>query len=118
MGESMYVHVFGAYFGLSVARVLYNEHVHGSRKEGPVYHSDIFSMIGKSSQAVTDRHTHTLHINAPFCNKTKVKVNDDRVRLPTNAATLQAGGGHFLFPHSWVQRSTSSATDPGLLFCE
>ncbi|PVD27461.1 hypothetical protein C0Q70_12621 [Pomacea canaliculata] len=46
MGESMYVHVFGAYFGLSVARVLYNEHVHGSRKEGPVYHSDIFSMIG------------------------------------------------------------------------
>ncbi|KAK6172887.1 hypothetical protein SNE40_016457 [Patella caerulea] len=46
IGESMYVHVFGAYFGLAVARVLFNEEVESSNKEGSVYHSDIFAMIG------------------------------------------------------------------------
>ena len=47
IGESMYVHVFGAYFGLSVARVLYSEEAEDNDKEGSVYHSDIFSMIGE-----------------------------------------------------------------------
>lgn len=49
VGESMFIHAFGAYFGLAVARVLYDEEVEKSRKEGAVYHSDLFAMIGKSS---------------------------------------------------------------------
>ncbi|XP_061193110.1 ammonium transporter Rh type A-like [Saccostrea echinata] len=46
VGESMFIHAFGAYFGLAVARVLYNEDVEKSTKEGATYHSDLFSMIG------------------------------------------------------------------------
>nr|XP_022327191.1 ammonium transporter Rh type A-like [Crassostrea virginica] len=46
VGESMFIHAFGAYFGLAVARVLYDEEVEKSRKEGAVYHSDLFAMIG------------------------------------------------------------------------
>lgn len=48
-GESMFVHTFGAYFGLAVSRVLFRHDVHdekASKKEGSVYHSDIFAMIG------------------------------------------------------------------------
>jgi ammonium transporter Rh len=46
VGESIYVHVFGAYFGLAVAKVLQiNRHVE-SKKEGSLYYSDIFSLIG------------------------------------------------------------------------
>nr|KAG5689104.1 hypothetical protein BaRGS_006163 [Batillaria attramentaria] len=42
----MFVHVFGAYFGLAVARVLYSDDTDEHPKEGAVYHSDLFSMIG------------------------------------------------------------------------
>ena len=49
VGGSMFVHAFGAYFGLAAARVLYKEDVEQSSKEGSVYHSDIFAMIGKRS---------------------------------------------------------------------
>jgi ammonium transporter Rh len=45
VGESMYVHVFGAYFGLAVAKILNKEEVE-SNKEISNYHSDLFSMIG------------------------------------------------------------------------
>jgi ammonium transporter Rh len=47
-GDSMVVHTFGAYFGLAVAAVLYSPAVHvaAEEKEGSVYHSDLFSMIG------------------------------------------------------------------------
>lgn len=47
VGESMYIHAFGAYFGLAVARVLYSDDIDKTDKEGAVYHSDIFAMIGK-----------------------------------------------------------------------
>lgn len=46
VGESMFIHMFGAYFGLAVARVLYNPDVEESSKEGSVYHSDLFAMVG------------------------------------------------------------------------
>ena len=41
----MYVHVFGAFFGLAVAKVLHNKEIE-SKDEASNYHSDLFSMIG------------------------------------------------------------------------
>lgn len=46
IGESMYIHAFGAYFGLSVSRMLYNEKATGHHKAESCYHADLFSMIG------------------------------------------------------------------------
>ncbi|CAG5131862.1 unnamed protein product [Candidula unifasciata] len=46
IGESMFIHMFGAYFGLAVARVLYTEDIETSKKGCSVYQSDIFAMIG------------------------------------------------------------------------
>ncbi|CAF0887992.1 unnamed protein product [Didymodactylos carnosus] len=46
IGESMFVHVFGAYFGLAVSAVLYKTEKDDEEKEKPIYHSDLFSMIG------------------------------------------------------------------------
>ena len=43
----MFVHVFGAYFGLALARMLYTKDLEDCSNEGAVYHSDIFSMIGE-----------------------------------------------------------------------
>uniref|UniRef100_A0A8C3RYZ7 Rh family B glycoprotein (gene/pseudogene) n=1 Tax=Chelydra serpentina TaxID=8475 RepID=A0A8C3RYZ7_CHESE len=46
-GGSMTIHTFGAYFGLMVSRVLYRPQLEKSRqREGSVYHSDLFAMIG------------------------------------------------------------------------
>jgi len=47
IGDSMVVHVFGAYFGLAVSRVLHKaEDVRSEAEEASVYHSDLFAMIG------------------------------------------------------------------------
>ncbi len=45
VGESIYVHVFGAFFGLAVAKVLHHKEIE-SKDESSNYHSDLFSMIG------------------------------------------------------------------------
>jgi len=42
----MYVHAFGAYFGLTVAKVLHHKDLE-NENEGSNYNSDLFSMIGK-----------------------------------------------------------------------
>ena len=47
VGGSMFIHMFGAYFGLAVAKMIYNENFEGNEKEGAVYHSDVFAMIGR-----------------------------------------------------------------------
>ncbi|XP_038670058.1 LOW QUALITY PROTEIN: ammonium transporter Rh type C-like 2 [Scyliorhinus canicula] len=44
-GGSMVIHVLGAYFGLTVARILYRPNLDQKKNES-VYHSDLFSMIG------------------------------------------------------------------------
>jgi ammonium transporter Rh len=41
----MYVHAFGAYFGLTVAKILNSGEVKND-KEGATYNSDLFAMIG------------------------------------------------------------------------
>ena len=46
VGESMYIHAFGAYFGMTVAWMLYHENPEDHVNEGSVYHSDLFSLIG------------------------------------------------------------------------
>jgi len=46
VGGSMLVHMFGAYFGLAVARVIFQEKHNDNDDEGAVYHSDVFAMIG------------------------------------------------------------------------
>ena len=52
VGGSMVIHMFGAYFGLAVTRMLYkDEHGEENENEGSVYHSDVFAMIGKWKQA-------------------------------------------------------------------
>ncbi|XP_020637330.3 ammonium transporter Rh type C [Pogona vitticeps] len=46
-GGSMTIHTFGAYFGLTVTAVLYRPNLEQTKdKQGSVYHSDLFSMIG------------------------------------------------------------------------
>lgn len=47
VGGSIFVHVFGAFFGLAVAKVINTKKVEDpNHKEGSNYHSDLFSMIG------------------------------------------------------------------------
>eukprot|EP00117_Sycon_ciliatum_P005122 scpid50210/ scgid9199/ Ammonium transporter Rh type B-B; Rhesus blood group family type B glycoprotein B len=50
IGGSIFVHTFGAYFGLGLSRMLSTTTRHarkvGSSKEGAIYHSDLFAMLG------------------------------------------------------------------------
>jgi ammonium transporter Rh len=45
VGRSVYVHLFGALFGLAVSKFLHCRGVNSS-KQASVYHSDLFSLIG------------------------------------------------------------------------
>jgi ammonium transporter Rh len=45
-GDTIFVHTFGAYFGLAASRVLYTKNVEGNKNEGSDYTHDLFSMIG------------------------------------------------------------------------
>lgn len=48
----MTIHTFGAYFGLMVTRILYRPNLEQSKdKQGSVYQSDLFAMIGESAPA-------------------------------------------------------------------
>ncbi|XP_035233326.1 ammonium transporter Rh type A-like [Stegodyphus dumicola] len=46
IGGSIFLHTFGAYFGLAVSYMLYRKEFLGQPKEGSNYNSDIFAMIG------------------------------------------------------------------------
>ena len=53
VGGSMFIHTFGAYFGLAVARVVYTKDAKDSDNEGSSYHGDLFSMIGAYTSVVS-----------------------------------------------------------------
>lgn len=46
IGGSLIIHTFGAYFGLAVSIMNWKRGLKDNPKEGSVYHSDLFSMIG------------------------------------------------------------------------
>lgn len=46
-GSSMYVHTFGALYGLAVSRMLYNSKIVAHEKETSRYTSDLFATVGK-----------------------------------------------------------------------
>lgn len=46
IGGSLIIHAFGAYFGLAVSIMHWRRGLKDNPKEGSVYHSDIFAMIG------------------------------------------------------------------------
>ncbi|EEC17214.1 ammonium transporter, putative, partial [Ixodes scapularis] len=46
IGGSIFLHTFGAYFGLAVTFVLNKKEYREHSKDGSVYHSDVFAMIG------------------------------------------------------------------------
>jgi ammonium transporter Rh len=45
VGESLYVHVFGAYFGLAVSKLLSRNDIE-ENKQSSHYNSDLLAMIG------------------------------------------------------------------------
>lgn len=48
-GSSIYVHTFGAFFGLGVSRILYTPKIVAHDKETSRYTSDLFATLGKLS---------------------------------------------------------------------
>lgn len=52
VGDSMFVHAFGAYFGLAVSLILYRSDA-STEKEGSSHQSDMFAMIGKAPWSLT-----------------------------------------------------------------
>lgn len=56
MGDSMFVHAFGAYFGLAVSLILNRRDV-STEKEGSSYQSDMFAMIGETTESLPLRRT-------------------------------------------------------------
>ena len=64
----MFVHVFGAYFGLTVATILSRDGTEkAAGKEGSVYHSDLFSVVGRSVVIGNVYSTHVCnHINCTY----------------------------------------------------
>jgi ammonium transporter Rh len=46
IGGSMVIHMFGAFFGLAMSRMLFNGKAADHSNNNSVYHSDLFAMIG------------------------------------------------------------------------
>ncbi len=50
----MFVHIFGAYFGLACSKVMYRADLKDADpKDCSIYHSDVFSMIGRPPESCT-----------------------------------------------------------------
>lgn len=56
-GESMYIHAFGAYFGLAVSFVFgLKDKPKEHHLESTTYHSDVFAMIGNYILSIIIKH--------------------------------------------------------------
>ena len=44
-GDTIFVHMFGAYFGLAVARVIWDQKIEDSQNKGEDKYSNLFSMV-------------------------------------------------------------------------
>jgi hypothetical protein len=66
IGESVYVHAFGAYFGLAVSKVLSHNKIE-SKNEGESYNSNLFAMIGNSNNAKTQVYINLLYKSICIC---------------------------------------------------
>lgn len=74
VGGSMVIHVFAAYFGLAMAKVMHKKSVVENQNQEPEYHSDIFSMIG----------TLILWVYWPSFNSMLALPDDARMRAALN----------------------------------
>ncbi len=45
-GDSIFVHLYGAYFGMAASRMLYTDSAKDHQKQSSGYTSDLFSMVG------------------------------------------------------------------------
>lgn len=93
-GGSMVIHCFGAYFGLGLAFALQRPaDTDNNPKEGSVYHSDLFAIIGR------------------FKNIAKIILrmrNCERVNnLPDKNYFVYSGDSSFLFSYGCNKRSNS-----------
>ena len=46
-GDTIFVHMFGAYFGLAVSRVIWDQKIEDSQNKGEDKYSNLFSMVRK-----------------------------------------------------------------------
>ena len=46
IGGSIFIHVFGTFFGITCSRILNDNRVKGNSDNSAIYHSDMFAMIG------------------------------------------------------------------------
>jgi ammonium transporter Rh len=74
LGGSIFIHVFGAFFGIAVSRILYDARWQDHEHDGSVYHSDLFSLIG----------TMFLWIFFPSLNASRANFEDMRHRAVLN----------------------------------
>lgn len=103
MGGSVFIHLFGAYFGLAIAYVLCHSRMKAKRladhpKAGPSYNSDLFSLIG----------TLALFIYWPSFNAALAKFNPSpahsQMRVILNTVFAQSAGAFMTFIFSRVLR--------------
>ena len=59
-GGAIYIHVFGAVFGLGVARMIFNPRSVAHEEEISSYHSDLFAMLGEFTLQVVCIIRHSL----------------------------------------------------------
>ena len=87
----MTIHTFGAYFGLILSRVLYRPQLEKSKhRQGSVYHSDLFAMIGEACRGVVGEGP--VHIQA-WSRGATYKSWGSGSKLPSNSdSSIRAWG--------------------------
>lgn len=100
----MTIHTFGAYFGLILSWVLYRPQLEKSKhRQGSVYHSDLFAMIGEASRGVVGEGP--VHIQAWSRGATYKSWGSGR-ELPSNSdSSIRAWGLLFIIFGSFMTGS-------------